>query len=118
MEVILKKTKITSAVFKQTLTANSFDFETFEVLGFCVINNQKWILMYKSSTKELRKYLMFTDLKNEVNNSDLRYTVKVIFDNNYVPKTYATKDENESLDFIKTLNTVKHKAVTHGQIFL
>jgi hypothetical protein len=118
MQVILKKTKITKSIFNQTMTVNANDLPLYEVIGFCVINSIKWILLYNSNTNELRKYVLFVDLKKEFNNSDNIFTVKVILGSNYTPMSYSSNSEIESLEFIKKLTNIKNKSISLGQIFI
>jgi len=118
MEVFLKKSKITSSILNQTFIANVIDLKTAEVLGFCVLKNQKWIVLYKSATKELKKYLMFKEAVAETDHSDKPTWVKVNFGGTRVSKSYQTENEGESQEFVKLMDTIKHKAETCGQFFL
>src|ERR1035437_6494922 len=107
MEVILKKTKVTSSILKQTLIAKVIDLETFEVLGFCISKNQKWIVLYKSSTNELRKYIMIKEVCVETDHSDKPNWVKVKFGGNWASLSYQTGNEEESQEFAKLINNIK-----------
>lgn len=118
MEVILKKTKITGSILGQTLTASLIDLEQCDVLGFCVYKNLKWMVLYKLSTNELRKYLMFREAMAETDYSSKPYFVKVKFDGGIMTKTYQARDEAESERFVKVLNGIKHRALTAGQFYL
>jgi hypothetical protein len=118
MEIILKKSKITNSILNQTLIANVIDLKTADVLGFCVIKNQKWIVLYKSATNELKKYLMFKEVVAETDHSDKPTWVKVNFGGIWVSKSYQTENEEGSKEFVKLMNTIKHKAENCGQFFL
>lgn len=118
MEVILKKTKITSSVLNQTMIASTIDLKTADVLGFCLLKNQKWIVLYNSSTNELRKHLMFYDVVAKSDHSSKPFWVEVKFGGKYISKSYQTNNEAESLEFVKLMNSIKIKAQTTGQFFI
>lgn len=118
MEIVLKKSKITGSILSQTLFAGVTDLKTFDVLGFCIVKEQKWIVLYKSDTKELRKYLMFKEAVAETDRSDNPTWVKVNFGGNWISKSYQTKNEEESQEFIELMNAIKHKSETCGQFFI
>ena len=129
MEVILKKTKITSNIIKQTNSANVSDLKTFEVLGWCNYkvgkHTHKYILLYKSATQELRVYLYFRDLKEVYINDDRGrdYYTPEKFNletktPNYVDKVYTFLKEDERDNFKKLLLEIKHQADIKGQIYV
>ena len=41
MEVILKKTKITNSILKQTLRSTEIDLKIGEILGWCIYDKKK-----------------------------------------------------------------------------
>lgn len=60
MEVILKKTKITKSIINQSLPApiDAFlrtDFH-YDVLGWCMYNDKKIVLLYEKATNQVRTY--------------------------------------------------------------
>lgn len=118
MEVILKKTKITNSILNQTLMANVVDLNTFEVLGFCILKNVKWIILYKPITNELRKYLMFKEVIAEIDNLGNLTQVKVSFDSNHLSRFYKTENNEEGEKFVKLMNMIKHQSIIRGQFFL
>ena len=68
MEVLLKKTKITLSILKQTLKSNEFDLIRGEVLGWCIAfrEREKYIVIYRHDTNELSKFkFSLSDLGND-----------------------------------------------------
>jgi hypothetical protein len=60
MEVLLKKTKITKSIINQSLPApiDAFlrtDFH-YDVLGWCMYNGKKIVLLYERATNQVRTY--------------------------------------------------------------
>jgi hypothetical protein len=60
MEVLLKKTKITKSIINQSLPApiDAFlrtDFH-YDVLGWCMYNDKKIVLLYEKDTNQVRTY--------------------------------------------------------------
>lgn len=60
MEVLLKKTKITKSIIDQSLPApiDAFlrtDFY-YDVLGWCMYNDKKIVLLYEKATNQVRTY--------------------------------------------------------------
>jgi hypothetical protein len=60
MEVLLKKTKITKSIINQSLPApiDAFlrtDFH-YDVLGWCMYNGKKIVLLYEKATNQVRTY--------------------------------------------------------------
>jgi hypothetical protein len=125
MEVLLKKSKITSSILKQTLIASFSNLKTYDVIGFCVVKGDKWIVLYESSTKEIRKFLMFKDVVIEVENKpdgqgnleELFYVV-VKFEGRYLNKKFISTDKSEAEESLTLFNDIKLKAKTKGQFFI
>lgn len=126
MEVILKKTKITNSILKQTLRSTEHQLKNGEILGWCLHDKIKYIVCYVSNLQELSIYPMFKEIEfgksyapNEgYSNVEVGYWVKVKLGGNYIPLQYSTKDENEKDKFIKTLEKAKHLAIVRGQFFI
>jgi len=126
MEVILKKTKITSSVFKQTLRSTETDLNIGEILGWCLYKNSKYIVCYRSDIKGLSYYPLFKEIEfgksyapnEQYVNIEIGYWVKVKLGGNYIPLNYSTKSEDEKNKFIETLTNAKHNAEIKGQFFL
>ena len=122
MEVILKKTKITNSILKQSLRSTEIDFNVGEILGWCIYNELKYIICYRSDIKSLSRFPMFKDLVTEqrhrsVNGND-NFAVNVSLGGNYTPLTYVSKTKEENEEFVQLLKKVKHNAEIKGQFFV
>lgn len=126
MEVILKKTKITNSILKQTLRSTSIDLNVGEILGWCLWGKLKYIVCYRSDIKGLSIFPLFKEIEFGENfNQSERYQnvitsfwVKVKLGGNYIPINYTCSDEDDKKQFIETLNKAKHNAEIRGQFFL
>jgi len=121
MEVLLKKTKITKTILNQTCRSTTIDLKTGEVLGWCFYQGLKYIVIYRSGTKELSKFVLFKDLKaSQIDKIDGEhyYKVEVIIGGKYVPITYTSFTKVESDSFIDLLLFSKNKAISMGQFFI
>lgn len=121
MEVILKKSKITTSILKQCLRSTENDFKAGEILGWCIIGQLKYIVCYRSDIKGLSKFPMFKDLVSEKRNQPQHgfdnYAVNVSIGSGYTPIVYACSTEEEKDSFIALLKKVKHNAECRGQFF-
>lgn len=124
MEVILKKTKISNSILKQTVRATDIDFVNGIVLGWCIYDKMKYIVCYREDIKTLFKYPMFKEieyeiLSNENNNHKFEgYLIKVRLGGNYVPFSYLIKTEIEKDVFIALFEKAKKDAETKGQFYI
>ena len=48
MEILLKKSKITASILKQTVSATFSDMKNSSVLGWCIFNKVKYIVFYNN----------------------------------------------------------------------
>lgn len=126
MEIILKKTKITSSILKQTLRSTEDDLKISDVLGWCIYNKMKYMILYRDDLKSLSKYPIYKEIevgenRDTSNNYEIikdGFWVKVKLDGNYVPLSYTCSDESEKDSFIETLGRVKNTALIEGQFFI
>jgi hypothetical protein len=118
MEVLLKKSKITSSVLAQTLIASISDLKSSKVLGWCVYKKHKYIVLYNSQTNELRKYFLFKEVKSQIEHINKPFSVWVDFGIGLNSLTYTTIDQNESQELLELLEKVKQQAIMIGQFFL
>jgi hypothetical protein len=122
MEVILKKTKITNSVLKQTLRSSEIDLKVGEILGWCLFNKLKYIVCYRSDIKGLSIFPMFKEVEVYPNYKDSienkTFLVEVKLGGNYIPLKYTFSDENNKNNFIETLNKAKNCSEIRGQFFL
>jgi len=122
MEVILKKTKITNSILKQSLRSTEIDLRVGEILGWCIYDKMKYIVCYRSDIKSISRFPMFKDLTTEqrhkaINGFD-NFAVNVSLGGNYTPLTYVSKTKEENDSFVSLLKKVKHNAEIRGQFFL
>lgn len=122
MEVILKKTKITTSILKQALRSTEVDLNVGEVLGWCLFGKAKYIVCYRSDVKGLSIFPMFKEIKVEQKYKDSSenktFLVEVNLGGNYVPLKYTCSNESDKTRFIEALNKAKHNAETRGQFFI
>jgi len=123
MEVILKKSKITNSILKQSLRSTHIDFKLGEILGWCLYKNIKYIVCYRPDTNGLSIFHLFKEIESGTsvspnkNNSDT-FWVKVKLHGNYIPITYTCKDELERDELFLLLETTKQNAKIKGQFFI
>ena len=119
MEVILKKTKITNSILKQALRSTEIDFKVGKVLGWCIYDKMKYIVLYRSDINSLSRFPMFKDLVTQVrHNESLKFSVVVSIGGNYTPLTYVSKTNEENEEFAILLKKVKRLAEVNGQFFV
>lgn len=118
MEVIIKKAKITSSIFNQMLIASSLNLRTFNVLGFCVFKNAKWIVLYEPSTNGLRKYPYIKDVYNEKDDYNKKLVVRINFEGRFNDEIYVVNDDQEGLDFFQKIKTVMRESTIKGQFYI
>ena len=126
MEVILKKTKITSSVLKQTLRSTEKDLQSGSILGWCLFNKAKYIVCYRVELKSLSMFPMFEsiELGETFDNSDqyknvrTGFWIKIRLGGNFIPLSYTSKDEADRDSFIATLKEAKRYAIDNGQFFI
>lgn len=131
MEVVLKKSKITNSIIKQTLSATEDVLKSadYKVLGWCnyVVgkNRYKYILLYNQKTSDLKKYLTFGSLKKVHYNEYIgrnhstpeKFNLEIITPN-FTTKIHTFEKEAERDSFAKDLEVLKKRAEELGQIYL
>jgi len=117
MEVILKKTKITSSILKQTLRSTEEDFKSGEILGWCLYNRLKFIVCYRPGTKGLSIYPMFNDIECS-EPTDTKHWVKVKIGNGHTPIMYSCEDSHDEQHIKTLLVNIKSHAEKQGQFFI
>jgi hypothetical protein len=112
MEVILKKTKITSTLINQIEHFYPCELNYKNVLGFVIHSKKKYIILYDSKINRLCKLYYNTELEElkDFNSYFLvtlsSYTKFIRFDNKELAEY-----------FIKSINLCKAEAIVKGQIF-
>jgi hypothetical protein len=116
MEVILKKSKITSSIISQTTYCSLSELNKFNVIGFCFNKENKYIVFYRSDTKELRKFVSFksASYKKEYE----KHIITVCLGGNYVDKNYQFDSEDEAIKILSNLKKALHESVVLGQFFI
>ena len=121
MELMLKKTKITSSILKQSLRSTGHDFLNGEVLGWCVFNGSKYIVCYRSSSCNVSIFPMFKEAKKTStpkDGSNMEYRIEVKLGGRYVSLMYYNTNESDADEFIELLNKVKNLAESAGQFYI
>lgn len=119
MEILLKKSKITKSILNQTLRSTESDLENSEILGWCIHNTIKYIVLYCKDTKILTKFPLFTDiLEDPTISGSKRFTVSLPFHRKYLPMKFSSTSEEEANQFVKLLEKVKQDAEYKGQFFI
>lgn len=116
IEIELKKINLKMPILKQARTSTISDFNQGQVLGWCVISNIKFIVIYVENTKTLSKYQMFKEVKRGV--YDNKMTVEVYFTSIYNPARYSVADIDEQTDFIRLLERIKNNTESVGQFYI
>ena len=116
MEVILKKSKLTSGILTQTVVATYAELDTFDVIGWCVHKNLKRIILYNNNTHELRKYLMIKEVSTEI--YYMQHRVCIRFEGNVNSLIYNTKNDEESKVVYDKFIKLRTEALTKGQFFI
>ena len=112
MEIILKKTKITASILKQTLRPNINEFKCFDVIGWCVYDKQKWIVIFKDN--DLKKLPLGFEVEVDKYN-----TFKVYFKvPRYIAVGYDFPTSNDAQEFIERLKFIKESAIEIGQFYI
>ncbi len=60
MEVILKKSKITNSILKQTISPKlDMNLSNYQNLGWCIYNKERYIILYDAENSLLYRLLTF-----------------------------------------------------------
>jgi len=110
MEIQIRKTKITKAIFSQMQMASTSQIISYAVLGWVVCKGE-WIILYKDNVPV--KYRLFRNVTLDLDTLDLK--VDVTF--GHIPLHYKG-DKDELVTLARMLRTIKHQALDLGQFFL
>lgn len=119
MEVILKKTKITSSILKQSLRSTKGDLASGEILGWCMYNGAKYIVCYLNMIVSI--YPMFVDIVKTSypkDGSNVEYRIEVKLGGRYVSLLYYNNNEDSADAFVSTLKRAKRTAEQAGQFYI
>lgn len=131
MEIILRKSKITSSIIKQTVKASEEVLKSsdYQVLGWCNYfsgkHAYKYILLYNQQTKDLKKHLFFGKLEkvyiNDYRGRDYytpeKFNLEIITPN-FTTNVHTFDKEKDRDSFVKDLEIIKKRAEQQGQIYL
>lgn len=126
MEVLLRKTKITQSILKQTQNIDISNMQGYEVLGWCYFKDVQVILFYSGGENKLRQYPMWKELREtsypvyERSNGTVdpaRYDLQVVFTPK-LHKYYSYTSENLRGVATDNLRSAKSEAFQNGQIFI
>ncbi len=122
MEVILKKSKITAGILKQTVRCTREDFENAEILGWCKYDNFNYIVCYRSGSKTISKYPMWTSVETQQEGEEqfgpIKYNVVVKYSERFGSTSYAYTDEQECQKVFELFTKAKEAAIEKGQFYI
>ena len=118
MEVILKKSKITNAILKQTQRSTSIDFNVGVTLGWVYFNKTQYMIIYRSDLNNLSMYLLFKHVVSAFHQSSNKWTAEVVFDGNYAPHYYEFNTQEERDLFVTTIKKSMAESIRKGQFFI
>lgn len=121
MEVVLKKTKITSSILSQSEKATISDMINETIIGWCVFKDNKYIVLYDSVKNLLYKYKFFNNLYEGSESFDGefqgKFRLKVIVD--FGEDFYYQFDTKEELKAAeKLITSTKKTAIEKGQFYI
>lgn len=118
MEVILKRTKITKAIFSQIQVASLKSIKTNIILGYCIIKGEKWVLLYDEEEKNIKKYPQIYQVKFEVSPDGKQFTTVVYFSANYISRRYVFDSIEACRNATDLISLLKDSFFSKGQIYL
>jgi hypothetical protein len=126
MEVILKKSKITSSIFNQSLIVSKYsDIKDLEVLGWCIHKSTRYIVFYDSSEGLIYRMMYHTTVSMsddwiQVDNHGRRqlFWVVRVSSERLSPNVYQFTTEQEAKEIVQIYETVIKQAKEKGQFYL
>lgn len=123
MKVEIKKSKITKSILKQ-IVKYQIDVND-EVLGWCIIDNMKWMIFYNNVSNLLNKSPLIKSVELVENfervtpdEKALFYYVKLFFENGHNIMYCFERNLNSAKDFIKKLENVIKECRNKGQFYV
>lgn len=117
MEIILKKTKITSSIIKQSTRSTLQDLRTGEILGWCMYDKLSRIVCYNPTTATISIYVMYKSLETRCTPRD-GHEVIVRLPGNFIPYTYRFENEVDQQEAAEVLERAKTSAQEKGQFYI
>lgn len=121
MEVLLRKTKITKSIFNQMQYARPKEVHQYNVLGWCLVSDEKFILLYDEKTKTPFKYQWFTNLmkwKKKDEDGETQIYPYVVSITRISSSNIVFKEESQAEEVYNELKRMIDKSSELGQIFL
>ena len=126
MEVLLKKSKITSSIFNQSLIVSKYtDIKDIEVLGWCIHKSTRYIVFYDSNEGLIYRMYYNTTVSMsddwiQVDNHGRRqlFWVVRVSTANLHPTVYQFVTEQEAKDVVKIYQDVIKQAKEKGQFYI
>ncbi|QTV05366.1 hypothetical protein [Faecalibacter bovis] len=118
VEVILKKTKISSTILKQTIktTYSLSKNKNYEILGWCLYNNIKTAVFYNKNDNTIKKCELYTNIMIKDNILILKFQSKDNNDNYTKSKEY--KDINQLNEDYENLKSIHKNIIDKGQFYI
>jgi len=116
---MLRKTKITNSILKQSSRSTENDLTMGEILGWCVYSKYQYIICFYQN--RVSYFPLFKELiKREApkDGSNMEWRVEVKLGGNFVSWYYYDNNESDADKFIELLNGVKEKAKSLGQFYI
>lgn len=116
---MLRKTKITSSILKQSLHAKQDDFRFGKIVGWCVFSNLKYGVIDRDGI--LKKFILYNSIELiPTTNTDGEpwNVVKVRAENKNHGYDFAVKEEKEAKSLRDTMNSVKEQIESLGQFYI
>ena len=118
MEVLLKKTKITSSILAQCGGASIPELINYEVLGYCMWKGSKWIVLYYKEKSDLKKFPMFKDIEQFETTPPRKPHYDIVLYDKSSFGSYRTENNEEMAATVKQILQVADEAFEKGQFYI
>jgi hypothetical protein len=118
MEVLLKKTKITSSILNQCAVAFLNQLMSYEVLGYCVLKAKRWIVLYNSKTNDLKKFPLIKNVKQQEATPPRKPEFEITYYDDSLSGFYRSENNAEMESQAKNILLVRDKAFEKGQFYI
>lgn len=117
MEVLLKKSKITSTIFNQIGIASISQLITYDILGFCINKGYRWIVLYYNETNDLKKFRLIKKVETKASGLD-QLVCEIEFYGDSPTGTYRLDNNFNQETWLDKLLAVRDTALSKGQFYL
>lgn len=115
MEVILRRTKINTSIFNQTVIISAQELKESITLGWVIAKKEKWILFYNADKNLLSKLRYIVGITDPFVNE---CKLSVFFGGRYSTKEYLFDNDDKKRLFKLRLIQIKEEVDNLGQIFI